>query len=118
MDRYFENERGSRTIKQTLVKTRSRIGQVCNSTRKNKIMQSRQKSITFNIIFLLTIGDGSLGKKLQRNGLKKIAKKQILSQHFHGGFGPLKVEFQIFKEKQNFSGNYCKKIISKCAMTT
>jgi hypothetical protein len=28
MDKYFINERGSRTIRQTLVKTRNRIGQV------------------------------------------------------------------------------------------
>jgi hypothetical protein len=61
MDRYFVIKRGSRTVRQTLVKTRSRSGQVCNSTgEKKNFTQSRQKFITFNITFFIAVGDGSL----------------------------------------------------------
>jgi hypothetical protein len=55
MDRYFVNEKGSRTIRQTSVKTWSRIGQVCNSTRgkKTSCNQDKNPSLSVLLSFLL-----------------------------------------------------------------
>ncbi len=47
-------------IRQNLVKTWSKIGQVCNSTRGKKTSCNQKKSITFSITFFLAIGDGYL----------------------------------------------------------
>jgi hypothetical protein len=57
MDKYFVNERGSRTIRQTLVNTWSRIQQVYNSTREKKIAcnQNKNPSLLVLLSFLIYV---------------------------------------------------------------
>ncbi len=72
----FVNERGSRTIKQNLIKTWSRIGQVCDSTREKKTSHNQNKIHHFQYYFLSCYRWWFLKNKiLQRNGLKISCKE-------------------------------------------
>jgi hypothetical protein len=53
MDRYFVNERGSITIKQSLAKIWSKIGQLCNSTREKKNSRNQDKNPSLSILLSL-----------------------------------------------------------------
>jgi hypothetical protein len=55
MDKYFVNERGNRTIRQTLVKIQSRIGQVYNSTRDKKIARNQDKNPSLLVLLSFLI---------------------------------------------------------------